>query len=380
MPEAPIYLDHNATTPVAPEVVEAMWPYLTERFGNPSSATVQGRLARVGVDRAREQLASLIGARPDEIVFTSGGTESNNLAIRGAASVAAVKRAVTSVNEHPATVQPLAHLRNSHGWEIDELPVDAEGRVTAADMPAGDLGLGTVILAHNEVGAVQPIDDLAEAVRTAGGLMHTDGAQAVGKIPVSVAELGADLLSIAGHKLYAPKGVGALWIRRGIRIDPVLVGAGQERGIRPGTENVASIVGLGAAAELAAERLTSEAERQAGLREDLWHRMRTAIPDLVRISPSAGCLPNTLMVAVPSMLGADLLERTEEVDASTGSACHSGVHTPSSALLAMGFTPDVALGALRLSLGRSTAAADIERAAAALAHAANTLAAEREHA
>lgn len=370
MPDEPIYLDHNATTPVAAEVVEAMLPYLTERFGNPSSATAQGRLARQGVDRAREQVAALIGAQPDEIVFTSGGTESNNLAIRGAAVHAQARRAMTSAVEHPATVQPLAHLRERHGWELRELPVDAQARVRTADVPAGPIGLGTLILAHNEVGTIQPVAAIAATVHAAGGVMHADGAQAVGKIPVAVDDLGVDLLSIAGHKLYAPKGVGALYIRRGVRIAPVVVGAGQEHGIRPGTENVAGIVGLGAAAELAARLLTAEHARQTALRERLWASLAAALPGLVRISPASDSLPNTLMVAVPNRLGADILDAIDGVAASTGSACHSGVHSPSATLIAMGVPADIALGALRLSLGRSTTADDVDIAAAAIGRAA----------
>lgn len=227
-----VYLDHNATTPIAPEVAEAMWPYLTEHFGNPSSSNPQGRLARRAIDEAREQLAALIGASPDEITFTSGGTEANNLAIRGAAAVASTAVALTSVVEHPATVQPLALLREA-GWRVHRLPVDAAGRVRVDDVPPGPIGLGTLILAQNEVGTLQPVAEVAERVHAAGGVMHADGAQAIGKVPVAVGELGVDLLSVAGHKLYAPKGVGALYVRRGTPIRPVLVGAGQERGLHP---------------------------------------------------------------------------------------------------------------------------------------------------
>lgn len=321
-----VYLDHNATTPIAPEVAEAMWPYLTEHFGNPSSSNPQGRLARRAVDTAREQLAVLIGAAPDEITFTSGGTESNNLAIRGCAADAATTVAVTSAVEHPATVQPLALLRDA-GWVVHRLPVDAAARVAAGNVPVGPIGLGTLILAQNEVGTLQPVAQVAERVHAAGGVMHADAAQAVGKVPVAIDDLGVDLLSVAGHKLYAPKGVGALYVRRGTAIRPVLVGAGQERGVRPGTENVAGIVGLGRAAELARAALDTEPERQIALRELLWRELAAGIPGLVRVSPADGCLPNTLMVAVPDRIGSDLLDAVDGVAASTGSACHSGVHT-----------------------------------------------------
>ncbi|MCC6498590.1 MAG: cysteine desulfurase [Propionibacteriaceae bacterium] len=365
MPTAPIYLDHNGTTPVAPAVAEAMWPYLTEHFGNPSSTTPIGRLAREAVELAREQVATLIGAHPDEITFTSGGTESNNLAIRGAAAALEHRVAVTSAVEHPATVQPLT-LLEAAGWAVRRLAVDRDGRVAADAVPSGPIGLGTLILAQNETGTIQPVAEIAERVHAAGGVMHTDGAQAVGKIGVSVNDLHVDLLSVAGHKLYAPKGVGALYIRRGTPVHALLVGAGQERGLRPGTENVASIVGLGTAARLALDLLDTEPERQRGLREELWRQLADGIPGLARVSPAEGCLPNTLMVALPDRLGADLLDATPTIAAATGSACHSGVHAPAATLLAMGVAPELALGALRLTLGRATTRQQIDTAATAI--------------
>lgn len=361
----PVYLDHNATTPVAPEAAEAMWPYLTEHFGNPSSASPSGAYARIAVDTARAQVAALIGAHPDEVVFTSGGTEANNLAIRGVAAVASRWVAVTSAVEHPATVEPLAHLRDA-GWRVHELPVDPAARVLSDELPASPVGLGTLILAHNETGSIQPVTDFATRVHDAGGVVHADAAQAVGKIPVSVKDLDVDLLSLAGHKLYAPKGVGALYVRRGTTLAPVLRGAGQEGGLRPGTENVPGIVALGVAAELAGRLLEDEGSRQWALRELLWERLSGTTPELIRISPAEGCLPNTLMIAAPGHLGADVLDATSGLAASTGSACHAGVHSPSSALIAMGIDHDTALGALRLSLGRSTTRDDVEQTADAL--------------
>lgn len=362
----PIYLDHNATTPVAPEVAEAMWPFLTEAYGNPSSETPQGHRARDAVALARRQVAELIGADADDIVFTSGGTESNNLAIRGAATRAATKAAITSAIEHPATVQPLDHLRTAHDWSVTELGVDAEARVAVDDLPDAPLGVGTLILAHNEVGTVQPVAEFARAVHARGGIAHADAAQAVGKIPVDVDELGVDLLSIAAHKLYGPKGVGALYVRPGTGLSPVLRGAGQEGGIRPGTENVAGIVGLGAAAELAGRLLAEETPRQERLRETLWEKLLAGVPDLVRVSPAKRTLPNTLMVAVPGVVGADVLAAATGTAASTGSACHAGVHEPSAALTAMGIERRVALGALRFSLGRSTSETDVAAASEAI--------------
>lgn len=366
---APVNLDHNATTPVAPEVAEAMWPHLTEHCGNPSSDSPSGRAARRAVEQARERVAALIAAEPDEIVFTSGGTEANNLAVLGAGAPAATRRVVTSCVEHPATRQPVELLRES-GWSATFLGVDAAGRIDPDEMAAttarARIGLATLILAQNEVGTVQPVAQFAGLAHHAGALVHTDAAQAVGKIAVDVDALDVDLLSVAGHKLYAPKGVGALYVRRGTPIAPVLRGAGQERGLRPGTENVASVVGLGRAAELARDAVTDEPRRQRALRERLWEALQREAPGLVRLSPREGCLPGTLMVARPGTLGRDVLAAAPGVEASTGSACHAGVDSPAETLLAMGVERHVALAAVRLSLGRSTTAADIDRAARAL--------------
>lgn len=365
-----IYLDHNATTPLAPQVLAAMLPYLTEAFGNPSSPHAPGRRAAEAVTVAREQVAALIGARPTEVVFTSGGTESNNLALRGVAAAAPGdrRRILTSAVEHPATVQPLAHLA-AHGWNVTTVGVTTDGHL---DLPAyraalgTDVALVTVMLAQNETGALMPVTEVSAAARAAGALAHTDAAQAVGKIDVDVDALGVDLLSIAGHKFYAPKGVGALYVRAGTPLAPVLRGAGQEHGVRPGTENVAGIVGLGAACALAQEELRREPARTATLRDDLWRRLSNAIPALVRLTPLQDALPNTLLVAFPAIAGWDLLEACPTLATATGSACHSGVHTPSGAVLAMGVDPFQARGSVRLSLGRGTTGQHVETAAAAL--------------
>ena len=367
-----IYLDHNATTPIAAEVAEAMWPYLTTHFGNPSSDHPFGRAAKAAVDTAREQVAALIGAHPDEIVFTSGGTESNNLAIRGTAATMAAERrhVVTSAVEHPATAQPVRLLADA-GWNVTTLGVDGGGRVDpAAGVGDTPVGLGTVILAQNEVGTLQPIAELAEALHARGAVVHTDAAQAVGKIPVDVDDLGVDLLSIAGHKCYAPKGVGALYVRRGTPISPVLVGAGQEHGVRPGTENVASIVGLGAACALAAGGLATEPERIRGLRDYLWELLSSRIPHAVRLGDPDHGLPNTLSISIPGRRGLDVLAACPGLAASTGSACHTGEVNPSAVLVAMGVPDDVAAGAIRLSLGRHTTTEQVVTAALTLATAA----------
>ncbi len=364
----PIYLDHNATTPLLPEVLEAMLPFLAENHGNPSSSHVYGRQARLAVDAAREQVAALIGCSPAEVVFTSGGTEANNLAILGTAAASSRRRLVTSAVEHPATAEPCAYLQR-WGRVVDVLPVDADGVISLDRAPASageGAALLTVILAQNETGTLQPVARLSDWAHERGALVHTDAAQAVGKVPVRVDQLGVDLLSIAGHKLYAPKGVGALYVRRGVRLEPVLRGAGQEHALRPGTENVASIVALGAACAAAAGDLGAEGPRQRRLRDDLWQRLQAGIPGILRNGHPTEVLPNTLNVSFPAVTGGEILAAAPEIAAATGSACHEGDPAPSPVLLAMGQDAATALGAVRLSLGRSTTPAQIETAAAAL--------------
>jgi cysteine desulfurase len=376
MSGAPIYLDHNATTPVLPEVVEALLPYLREHFGNPSSAHVYGARARSAVERARAEVAALIGAEPDEIVFTSGGTEASNLAIRGVAAALPERRAlVTSTIEHPATSEPCRALE-SEGWKVARIGIDRRGQVDVGAARA-DLGnhpaLLTLIHAQNETGVLQPVAELARAARECCVLVHADAAQSAGKVPLDVRALGVDLLSIAGHKLYAPKGVGALYVRRGTPLRPVLLGAGHERGLRPGTENVAGIVGLGAACEIARRTQGAEAARQRALRDRLLDLLRAAIPGLVLHGHPTERLPNTLNLRAPGVRGSEWLARAPEIAASTGSACHEGAESPSEVLLAMGLSAEDALGALRLSLGRGTTGEDVERAAEALARARRSL-------
>ena len=364
-----IYLDHNATTPVLPEVLEALLPYLRDQFGNPSSEHSLGRRSRDAVERAREQVAATLSCRPDEILFTSGGTESNNLAIRGAAAVADAdrRRLVTSCVEHPATLRPCEYLEKA-GWALSLLPVRESGHVDAGvirRVMGRDVALVSLMLAQNETGALMPVAEAADAAHVVGALAHTDAAQAVGKIKVDVDALGVDLLTVAGHKCYAPKGVGALYVRHGTAVAPVLLGGGQERGMRPGTENVAGIVALGVACESATARLPAESGRIARLRDDLWATLHAAVPGLTRHT-AKNVLPNTLNVSFPDVSGRDLLALADGVAASTGSACHANEATPSAVLLAMGVTPEVARGAVRLSLGHSSSAADIQRASSVL--------------
>lgn len=365
-----IYLDHNATTPVLPEVLDAMLPYLRQDFGNPSSEHPLGRRARSAVERAREQVAALIECAPDEVFFTSGGTESNNIAILGTTwdTGGDRNRVVTSTVEHPATVRPCARLE-SRGWLVARVPVTSAGSVDAAEFAEavdGHVQLVTLMLAQNETGTVMPVPAVAEAARARGALMHTDAAQAIGKLDVSVDVLGIDLLSLAGHKCYAPKGVGALYVRRGTAIEPVLVGAGQERGLRPGTENVASIVGLGAACQAAGARLAAEKTRLTTLREALWKGLSAGVPGLVRNGDALNCLPNTLNVSFPGVSGRAVLAAAPDIAASTGSACHSGGEDPSPTLTAMGVEREVAIGAVRLSLGHGTTPAHVTKAVEAL--------------
>jgi cysteine desulfurase len=364
MKDAPIYLDYNATTPVLPEVVDAMLPFLREHFGNPSSSHRYGRIAHEAVERARGEVAALLGCDADEIVFTSGGTEANNLAILGTRN-GDRRGIVTSVIEHPATAAPVAWLE-SRGFRVTRLGVDAMGQVSAHDLGNAideTTALVTLMHANNETGVLQPIGAAASAARRVSALMHTDAAQSVGKVPVDVRALNVDLLSVVGHKLYAPKGVGALYVRRGVALEPVYHGADHERGIRPGTENVASIVGLGVACVVALRDLEHEGERVLHLRDRLWSLLSAAIPGLSLTGHATERLPNTINVRFPNVSGVALLANTEGVAASTGSACHAGSEKPSGILLGMGIAPEQALGAVRLSLGRQTSQQDVDRAA-----------------
>jgi len=368
----PIYLDCNATTPLLPEVVDAMLPYLREHFGNPSSGHAFGRRARDGVARAREQVAALLGSSPDEIVFTSGGTEANNLAIRGMTEARADRRhVVTSVIEHPATANP-CHWLERHGWRVSWIGVDADGRAKVEEIEAAlgdDTALVTIMHANNETGVVQPVADIAREARRHRAIVHTDAAQSVGKIPVDVNALDVDLLSMAGHKLYAPKGVGVLFVRRGTPLAPFMLGAGHERGIRPGTENVASIVGLGVASEIARRDLSAWTARVHELRDQFWTVLRERIPGLVLNGHVSERLPNTLNVRFPGVSGTALLAATPEIAASTGSACHEGHESASTVILAMGVPAEDAISSVRLTLGRGTTREDITRAADALSKA-----------
>jgi cysteine desulfurase len=376
---APIYLDYNATTPVAPEVADAMLPHLREHFGNPSSSHGYGQRARDAVAQARAQVAALIGVSPEDIVFTSCATEANNLAVLGVARAlrGRGRHLITSAVEHPAVARPMAHLADE-GWDVTVLDVDGHGRVSASDLAAAlrdDTILVSIMHANNEVGTLQPIAELVALAHARGALFHTDAAQSVGKVAVEVAALDVDLLTLAGHKFYAPKGVGALYVRTGTPIAAIQFGAGHEGGLRPGTENVPHLVGLGAAAGLARQRLPGITQRLCQQRDQLHRLLTDAIPGLALNGHPDERLPNTLNVSFPEVSGRELLARTPDIAASVGSACHEEGDAVSGVLGAMGIDADRARGAVRMSLGEPTTDAEITAAAEALLAAWRSLAA-----
>lgn len=368
----PVYLDHNATTPVAPEVLAAMLPWLREQFGNPSSTHPYGRRAAQAVATARQQVADLIGAQAREIVFTGCATEANNLALQGVVRALGTSRRhlVVSAIEHPAVMAPAMVLRGQ-GWDVTVVPVDGYGRISLDALERSlrtETALVSVMHANNEVGTVQPIAEIARWTRERRILLHTDAAQSAGKLPLNVDELGVDLLTLAGHKFYAPKGVGALYVRSGTPIRSVLHGAEQEHGLRPGTENVASIVALGAAAVLARHSLPATSAHMRAMRDHLHQRLAAAVPNLQLNGHPEHRLPNTLHVSFPGASGRTMLgEAGDIVAASVGSACHSEHDAVSGVLAAMGFDAARASGAVRLSVGRGTTRDEVERAAEALA-------------
>ena len=369
----PVYLDYNATTPVALEVAAAMRPWIEEQFGNPSSSHVYGQRARKAVAAARESVAALIGAQGDEIVFTGSATEANNLALLGVARAMPPGRRhlIISAVEHPAVMQPAMHLRDE-GWRLTVLPVDGFGHIALDDLRAAlrpDTALVSVMHANNEVGTIQPVAEIAVLARANGTLTHTDAAQSAGKVMLNVDGLGVDILTLAGHKFYGPKGIGALYVRRGTPLKPILFGADQEHGLRPGTENVAQIVGLGEAARLAWARLPHATRHLAALRDDLHRCLAAAVPGLVLNGHPEHRLSNTLHVSFPGVSGRDLLAATSKVAASVGSACHSDADAVSGVLAAMGCGAARARGAVRLSVGFPTIAKDVDSAASFLVRA-----------
>lgn len=368
----PIYLDYNATTPLDPEVIEAMRPYLEEHFGNPSSGHWYGEQPRKAVAEARARVAELLRSAAEEVVFTSGGSESNNHALKGVALAARTRgnHIVTSRIEHPAVTEVCRWLA-ARGFDITWLAVDQCGLVSAADVAAAirpETVLVTIMHANNEIGTVQPIAEIAHAVRGKGVLMHTDAAQSAGKIPVDVEELGVDLLSLAGHKVYAPKGIGALYVRRGVRLEKLVDGAGQESGRRAGTENVIEIVGLGKACEIAYRDLARNAAHMREMRDRLEAGLRACVSDMRVNGHPERRLPNTLSASFRGVDAQTLLRATESrVAASAGAACHSGEVKISHVLEAMQVPLEWARGTLRFSTGRMSTHEDIEDAVDAVA-------------
>ncbi len=370
----PIYLDYNATTPHDPEVIAAMRPFLEEHFGNPSSSYWYGTKTREAVEIARRQVALLLNCEPEEVVFTSGGTESNNYAIKGTAFADRDRgnHIITTQIEHPAVLEVCKSLERQ-GFDISYLPVDPFGRVHLTDVEKAitpQTILITIMHANNEVGSIQPVDQISQVARDQGIVVHTDAAQSVGKISTDVNRLGVDLLSMSGHKLYAPKGIGALYIRKGLQLAKIVHGAGQEGGRRGGTENVLEIVGLGKACEIARRDLEKNALHMRSMRDKLYRGLTEKLRDIRLNGHLDEGLPNTLSL---SFLGVEadalLSEIGEEVAASPGAACHSGGTEISHVLEAMNVPREWAAGTIRLSTGKMTTEREIETAASAISHA-----------
>jgi len=361
-----IYLDYAATTPVHPDVLEAMLPYFNQSFGNPSAIYSYGQEARSAVDQARESLAALIGCRSEEIIFTSGGTEADNMALTGVLMANEKKgnHIITCAIEHHAILET-CHQLEKRGYKVSYLPVDSDGLVSPDDVRQAitpQTVLVSIALANNEIGTIQPIAGISKVAKEAGVLLHTDAVQAVGRIPVDVSELGVDLLSISSHKLYGPKGVGALYVKKGTRISPILYGGGQERGRRSGTENTAGIVGLGKAAALAHQSLAKEAERLTALRERLIDSILGGIDHSRLNGHRQQRLPNNANFGFDFVEGESIVLNLDlkGICASTGSACSSASLEPSHVLLALGIPAQQAHGSLRLTLGRLTTDEDID--------------------
>lgn len=361
-----IYFDHNATTPITPEVLAAMLPYLTEEFGNASSIHAFGQNARGAVEQARSSVAALVGARAADIMFTSGGTESNNHAILGAvaAAPAKAKHVITSAIEHVAVLDTCKALAKS-GVELTILPVDRDGLVNPEDVRRAirpETALITLMLANNETGTIEPIEEIGKIAAEKGIVFHTDAVQAVGKIPIDVEKLGVDLLSISAHKFCGPKGVGALYIRKGTQLDPLMHGGHSERDRRPGTEDVASIAGMGKAAELARTGLREESERIRGLRDRLERGLLDRVPHSWVNGARAPRVPNTSNLTFPFIEGEAMVIALDlkGIACSTGAACSSGAVEPSHVLIALGLAPEDARATLRLSLGHQTTGEEID--------------------
>ena len=365
-----IYLDFNATTPIAPSVIEAMTPFFSNHYGNPSSTHSMGRAAAEAIEDARCKVAMLAGCDRDEIVFTGNGTEANNMALKGV-MLAGDKpdgHLVISAIEHAAVSEPAKFLKRM-GCEVTVVPCDEYGVVRPADVKSAlrpDTRLVSIMHANNEIGTIQPIRAIAEICHERGVLLHSDASQSTGKIPVAVDILDVDMLTMAGHKFYGPKGIGVLFVREGLSLESLLHGAGHESGFRAGTENTPYIVGLGKAAELVIKCLDDSMEKMTALRDRLYDQLHAAIPRLRVNGYGAERLPNTLSVSFPEVTGEELLRRVPEISASTGAACHSVDDHGSATLAAMGMSPRESQGTVRLSVGWTTSEEEIDRAASLL--------------
>ncbi|MCG6918190.1 MAG: cysteine desulfurase [Deltaproteobacteria bacterium] len=378
----PIYLDYNATTPIDPEVAEAMRPYIFECFGNPSSSHWYGLQTKKAVEKARDQVADLINCSPDEVVFTSGGSESNNYAIKGAAfaNLGRGNHLVTSSIEHPAVIQVCKYLEEKD-FQITYLPVDQFGQVDPRVVEKAVTPrtiLISIMHANNEVGTIQPIAEIATIARNHGTTFHTDAAQSVGKILTRVDDLGVDLLTIAGHKLYGPKGIGALYVRRGTQLEKLIHGADHEQGRRAGTENVLEIVGLGKACEIAKRDLNKNRDQMQRMRDLLYQELRTEWDEIKLNGHPERRLPNTLSVSFKNIEAEKLLGEIDRVAVSAGAACHSGSVEISSVLQAMQVELEYAMGTVRFSTGKMTTAREIKETAAIFVETARRLQAEKQ--
>jgi len=362
-----IYLDYNATTPIAREVAKVMMPFILEDFGNPSSAHPMGKRAKEALEKARGQISRMLGCDSNEIVFTSGGTESNNMVLKCVAWGLRNKgrHIITTKIEHPSIINTAIFLIED-GYDVTFLPVDRYGSIDPEEVKKsirGDTILITVMHANNETGTIQPLTEISSIAREYEVLFHTDAAQSVGKIETKVNGIGVDFLTIAGHKIYAPKGVGALYIRKGIEIEPFMHGGGQEMGLRSGTENVILNVGLGKACELVLDNLYDDMSHLSELRDRLHDQILSAIPETVLNGHPKQRLPNTLNLSFPGMIGEEILNEIPDLCASTGAACHDRSSKLSHVLEAMGVREEVGMGAIRLSLGRSTTEDEVDQAA-----------------
>ncbi len=362
-----IYLDYNATTPIASEVAEAMMPFIREEFGNPSSSYPLGIRSKQAVEKARSQVARFFGCKSREIVFTSGGSESNNMVLKGVALSLRSKgrHIITTTIEHPAIFNPAIFLMEN-GWDVTFLPVDRYGSVDPDDVKntiRKDTVLISVMHANNETGTIQPVKEIGRISREHGILFHTDAAQSVGKVKTDVSDLCVDFLSVAGHKLYAPKGVGVLYVRDGIEIVPLIHGGGQESGRRAGTENIILNVALGAACEMAGKNMKDDVPRIAVLRDRLHDKILSAMPEATLNGHPDNRLPNTLNLSFPGLSGEKILKRIPNLCASTGAACEDRSETISHVLAAMGVSRELAIGAVRLTLGHPTTKAEVDQAA-----------------